>query len=70
VYPAGALNDTLPPWQKVSGPEAETVLGGSGLTVTAWAAEVLLHPLALTVTVYDPAAKAVMLWVVAPLLHK
>jgi hypothetical protein len=54
----------------VSGPEAVTVLGGNGFTVTAWADEVLLHPLALTVTEYDPAAKAVMLCVVAPLLHK
>jgi hypothetical protein len=31
---------------------------------------VLLHPLALTVTEYDPAVEAVMLCVVAPLLHK
>jgi hypothetical protein len=47
-----------------------TVLGGSGFTVTVWTADVLLHPLALTVTEYDPAVEAVMLWVVAPLFHK
>ena len=70
MYPAGALNDTLPPWQKVSGPEAVTVLEGTGFTTTAWAAEVLLQPLALTVTEYEPAVEAVMLCVVAPLLHK
>ena len=58
------------PWQKVKGPDAETVLDGTGFTTTAWADEVLLHPLALTVTEYDPAAKAVMLCVVAPLFHK
>jgi hypothetical protein len=34
----------------VSEPEAVTVLGGTGFTVTAWAAEVLLHPLEVTVT--------------------
>jgi hypothetical protein len=38
------------PWQKVNGPEAVTVLGGNGFTVTACDAEVLLHPLAETVT--------------------
>jgi hypothetical protein len=54
----------------VFGPEADTVLGGNGLTVTAWAADVMLHPLALTVTEYKPLALAVMLWVVAPLFHK
>jgi hypothetical protein len=47
-----------------------TVLGGSGFTVTDWAADVLLQPLALTVTEYDPAVEAVMLCVVAPLFHK
>jgi hypothetical protein len=49
------------PWQKVSDPLTETALDGNGFTTTACAAEVLLHPLALTVTEYDPAAKAVML---------
>jgi hypothetical protein len=45
----------------VSDPDAETVLGGSALTVTVCTADVLLQPLALTATEYDPAAKAVML---------
>jgi hypothetical protein len=34
----------------VSGPEAVTVLGGNGFTVTVWGEEVVLQPLALTVT--------------------
>ena len=46
------------------------MLGGRGFTVTDWAADVLLHPLALTITEYEPLALAVMLWVVAPLFHK
>ena len=70
VYPAGALSVTLPPWQKVVGPDAVTVAGGLALTATTWAAEVLLQPFCETVTAYDPAAVAVMLCVVAPLLHR
>ena len=54
----------------MSGPDAETVDDGKGFTVTDWAADVLLQPLALTTTEYVPLALAVMLWVVAPLLHK
>jgi hypothetical protein len=54
----------------VSGPDAETVDGGKGFTVTAWAADGLLHPFADTTTEYEPAVVVVMLWVVAPLFHK
>jgi hypothetical protein len=58
------------PWQKVSDPLTETALDGNGFTTTACAAEVLLHPLAETVTEYEPLAVGEMLCVVAPLLHK
>jgi hypothetical protein len=58
------------PWQKVSDPLTVTVLGGNGFTTTVSAAEVLLQPLALTVTEYEPLAVGEILCVVAPLLHK
>jgi hypothetical protein len=54
----------------VSGPDAVTALEGNGFTVTVCAAEVLLQPLALTVTEYEPLAVGEMLCEVAPLLHK
>jgi hypothetical protein len=66
----GAPKATDPPWQKVRGPEATTLDGGVGFTVTTWDVELLLHPLADTVTPYEPLADTEMLWVVAPLLHK
>jgi hypothetical protein len=41
------------------------------ITVTPVAAEAAVQPLApVTVTLYEPLAVAVMLWVVAPVLHK
>jgi len=54
----------------VVGPDAVTVAGGLEPTATTCAAEVLLQPFWETVTVYEPAVEAVMLCVVAPLLHK
>lgn len=53
--PADAVSVTEPPSQKVVGPEGAIVAAGSGLTVTAVAAEVVLQPAALvTVTEYEP----------------
>jgi len=46
------------------------VAGGLEPTATTCAAEVLLQPFWETVTVYEAAVEAVMLCVVAPLLHK
>ena len=51
VFPDGALNTTLLPWQKASGPLAVTLFVGRGLTVTETGAEVLTHPLLVVVTV-------------------
>jgi hypothetical protein len=65
--PVLAVSITLPPAQKVVGPPA--LIDGVGLasTVTAVAAEAALQPLAfVTVTLYEPAAVALMAWVVAP----
>jgi hypothetical protein len=70
AYPDGATKSTEFPWQKVRGPEATTLDGGVGFTVTTCGVELLLHPLAETVTPYEPLAETEMLWVVAPLLHK
>jgi hypothetical protein len=67
VRPAGALRVTLPPWQKVVGPEAPIVAAGRGFTVTAVAALVAVQPLAFaTVTLYEPLALMLMDCVVAP----
>ena len=46
------------------------MLGGSGLIVTTWAADVLLHPFSVTTTEYEPLVLGDRVWVVAPLLHK
>lgn len=68
--PAGAIRPTEPPSQKVSEPEAVTVAGGTGSTLTCWLADVVLQPFAVTTTEYTPADVTEMLWVTAPLLHK
>ncbi len=59
---------TLPPWQKVKAPVLLMVgVAGIGLTVTTFAAEGDdVHPLAVTVTVYEPDEVTFMLCVVAP----
>jgi hypothetical protein len=44
--------------------------GGKGFTVTAWAADVLLHPFAETTTEYEPLVVGDIVCVVAPVLHK
>jgi hypothetical protein len=52
VEPALAVSVTDPPLQKVVGPEALIVASGLVLTVTDFAAEVVLQPFAfVTVTV-------------------
>lgn len=63
VFPAAALdvNVTLPPWQKVNGPDA--LMEGvetAGKTVTTTGEDVAEHPEDETVTVYVPEALTVM----------
>ncbi len=68
--PGAAVSTTLPPSQNESGPAAVTVAGGTGLTVTTWAAGVEVQPPPwLTVTEYEPEVVTVIDCVVAPVLH-
>jgi hypothetical protein len=48
--PADAVNTTVFGWQKVMGPPALILAGGSGLTVTEVTGEVLLQVPMVTVT--------------------
>lgn len=67
-----AVNTTLPPAQKVVGPDGVMVVTGLALTVTVTplTAEPV-HPAAVvTVTLYVPETVAVMAAVVAPVVHK
>jgi archaellum component FlaF (FlaF/FlaG flagellin family) len=65
--PPLAVSVTLPPAQKVVGPEGVMVAVGSGLTVTVCDVGAEVHELAsVTVTVYVPDVDTVMAAVVAP----
>ena len=57
--PVGAFNTTFPPVQNVADPVAVIVAVGKVFTITVVAADVAEQPLAVTVTVYDPAVVAV-----------
>lgn len=67
--PAGADSVTLPPSQKFNGPPGVIEAAGRGLTVTVTGAEVLVQPLVVIVTVYDPELFIVTAWLDAPLLQ-
>jgi hypothetical protein len=54
-----AFNVTLPPLQKVVGPDAVMITEGAVVTVTDTPADVVLQPFTMTVTVYVPASAAV-----------
>jgi hypothetical protein len=73
TLPVAALDvsTTLPPGQKVSGPDAEIEgVDGIGLTVMVTAADGgLVHAPAVCVTVIVPELYTVILCVVAPVLH-
>jgi hypothetical protein len=64
------VNTTDPPAQNVVGPPAAIVgVGGIGLTVIVVPALAALEqPEAVTIIVYVPAAVAVYVWLVAPLI--
>jgi hypothetical protein len=68
----GEESVTLPPWQNVVLPlPVITGVAGFAFTVTVVGAELAEQVLALlTVTEYDPAAVALMLCVVAPVLQE
>lgn len=71
MLPAEALNNKVPPAQKVVGPFGVMVAAGKAFTVIVVAAEVALHPPApVTVAVKDPEAFTVMDCVVAPLFQR
>ena len=72
VNPAGAVNVTKPPVQKVVEPFGVIVgVAGAAFTVTDVAALVALQPLALvTVTLYEPLAFTAIDCVVAPVDHE
>ena len=64
---AGAVRVTLPPGQKVVGPEAVMVVSGAAFTVTATGDDVALQPdPSVTVTLYEPVAPTVICGEVAP----
>ncbi len=61
------MSVTLPPWQKVVGPDAVMVGDGLALTVTVTGAEVPLQPAPeVTLTLNVPPAVTVIACVVAP----
>ena len=65
--PLLAVRVTLPPLQKVVGPDALIVAAGAGFTVTLVGDDVALHPAAsVTVTVNEPVLVTVMDGEVAP----
>jgi len=71
VPPGEDVSITESPKQKVVGPLG-VMVGGAGmvLTVTAVGALVALHPLVVSVTVYEPVIDAMIDWVVSPFDHK
>ncbi len=65
--PFGAVRVTLPPVQKVVGPDAVIVAFGAAFALTATGDEVAVQPDAsVTVTLYEPVAFTVICGVVAP----
>lgn len=53
-----ALSTTLPPEQKDVAPPAEMVAAGAAVAVTCRSAEVVLQPLLVTITEYNPLVEA------------
>jgi hypothetical protein len=65
--PPDAVSVTLPPAQKVGGPDGVIVAVGSGLTVTVCDAGAEVQPfVSVVVTVYVPLVETLMAAVVAP----
>ncbi len=59
--PAGAVRVTLPPLQKVVGPDEVIVAVGGGVTLTLFGAELAVQPLpSVTVTLNEPLALTVI----------